>query len=99
MTLLKEPERSKASKGDHSPTLETIVMVESAIKNSNVPPSKVQLWRSLPRKMMYQTFTAVLEYLEASNKIMLDKKGRIVWVAVDNPKLEAFLKASVKLRG
>lgn len=30
---------------------------------------------------------------------MLDEKGRIVWVAVDNPKLEALLKASVKLRG
>jgi hypothetical protein len=59
----------------------------------------MQLWRSLLRKMMYQTFVGVLEYLEASNKIMFDGKGRIVWVAVDNPKLEALLKASVKLRG
>jgi hypothetical protein len=75
------------------------MMVESAIKNSNLPPSRMQLWRSLPRKMMYQTFVGVLEYLEASNKIMFDGKGRIVWVAVDNPKLEALLKASVKLRG
>ena len=75
------------------------MMVESAIKNSNLPPSRMPLWRSLPRKMMYQTFVGVLEYLEASNKIMFDGKGRIVWVAVDNPKLEALLKASVKLRG
>ena len=75
------------------------MMVESAIKNSNLPPSRMQLWRSLPRKMMYQTFVGVLEYLEASNKIMFDGKGRVVWVAVDNPKLEALLKASVKLRG
>jgi len=75
------------------------MMVESAIKNSNLPPSRMQLWRSLPRKMMYQTFVGVLEYLEASNKIMFDGKGRIVWVAVDNPKLEALLEASVKLRG
>ena len=75
------------------------MMVESAIKNSNLPPSRMQLWRSLPRKMMYQTFVGVLEYLEASNKIMFDGKGRIVWVVVDNPKLEALLKASVKLRG
>ena len=74
------------------------MMVESAIKNSNLPPSRMQLWRSLPRKMMYQTFVGVLEYLEASNKIMFDGKGRVVWVAVDNPKLEALLKASVKLR-
>jgi len=39
------------------------MMVESAIKNSNLPPSRMQLWRSLPRKMMYQTFVGVLEYL------------------------------------
>jgi hypothetical protein len=73
-------------------------MVEGAIKESDLPPSKVQLWCSLPRKMMYQTFLGVLRYLEASNKILFDKKGRVVWVAVDNPKLEALLKASVKLR-
>jgi hypothetical protein len=47
---------------------------------------------------MYQTFISVLRYLEASNKIIFDGKSRIVWVAVDNPKLEALLKASVKLR-
>jgi hypothetical protein len=74
-------------------------MVESTIKGSDLPPSRMQLWQSLPRKMMYQTFTGVLDYLEASNKILFDGKGRVVWVAVDNPKLEALLKASVKLRG
>ncbi len=96
--MLKEPHRLKDSSAIHSPTLDTVMMVESAIKNSNLPPSRMQLWRSLPRKMMYQTFVGVLEYLEASNKIMFDGKGRVVWVAVDNPKLEALLKASVKLR-
>ena len=96
--MVKEPHGLKVNPGIHSPTLETIIMVESAIKESDLPPLKVQLWRSLPRKMMYQTFLGVLRYLEASNKILFDGKGRIVWVAVDNPKLEALLKASVKLR-
>ena len=96
--MLKGPHRSKADAAIHSPTLETILMVESAIKDSDLPPSRVQLWRSLPRKMMYQTFLGVLRYLEASNKILFDGKGGIVWVAVDNPKLDALLKASVKLR-
>lgn len=72
-------------------------MAEYAIKESDLSPSRVQLWRSLPRKMMYQTFIGVLRYLEASNKILFDEKGRIVWVAADNPKLEALLKPSVKL--
>jgi hypothetical protein len=96
--LLKEPHGSKVNTAIHSPTLETILMVESAIKESDLPPLKVQLWRSLPRKMMYQTFLGVLRYLEASNKILFDGKGRIVWVAVDNPKLEALLKSSSRLR-
>lgn len=96
--MLKEPHRPSGNAAIHSPTLETILMVESAIKESELPPSKVQLWRSLPRKMMYQTFLGVLRYLEASNKILFDGKGKIVWVAVDNPKLEALLKNSVKLR-
>ena len=83
----------------HSPTLDTILMGESSLKKSNIPPSKVRLWRSLPRKMMYQTFQSVLQYLEASNKIMFDGKGRIVWVAADNPKLEELIRTGVKLRG
>ena len=98
LNMLKEPAHSRSNAAIHSPTLGTILMVESAIKESDLPPSKVQLWRSLPRKMMYQTFLGVLGYLEASNKILFDKKGKVVWVAVDNPKLEALLKASVKLR-
>jgi hypothetical protein len=31
--------------------------------------------------MMYQTFLLILDYLEKSNKIYIDKKdGRIVWI-------------------
>jgi hypothetical protein len=47
--------------------------------------------------MMYQTFVGVLDYLEASNKILFDGKRRIVWVAIDNPKLETLIRMSVKL--
>ena len=74
--MLKESPQQKVSATTHSPTLDSILMVESAIKNSNLPPSKMQLWRSLPRKMMYQTFVGVLDYLEASNKILFDGKVR-----------------------
>lgn len=96
--MLRQTQKSRASLATHSPTLDTVMMVESAIKGSDLPPSKMELWRSLPRKTMYQTFIGVLDYLEASNKILFDGKRRIVWVAVDNPKLEALLKTSVKLR-
>jgi len=83
----------------HSPTLDSILMVERAIKQSNIPPAKVQLWRSLPKRMMYQTFQIILQYLEASNKIMFDGRRRIVWVAVDSPKLEELIRTGVRLRG
>ena len=76
----------------HSPTLETILMVENTIKKSDDYLGKTQLWKALPRKVMYPTFKQILEYLEASKKIIFDKKGKIVWIMPDNPKLKRFLK-------
>jgi len=59
-------------------------MVEETIeKNSGI--GKYQLWKKLPRKMMYQTFLVILDYLEKSNKIVIDNEGKVVWVW--NPKL------------
>ena len=82
----------------HAPNLDTILMVEKAIKESDEYLTRMQLWRSLPKKMQYQTFKTVLGYLEASSKVMLDEDGRIIWVAADNPKLRALFKSSVRLR-
>jgi len=81
----------------HEPNLETILMVEKAIKEAENYPTRTELWRSLPRQIQYQTFKRVLEYLEASNKIAFDDK-RIVWIAADNPKLRRLLETSVKVR-
>lgn len=72
-------------------------MVEKAIKDAVEYPSRMEMWRSLPRKIQYQTFKRILEYLEASNKIVSDK-SRVVWVAADNPKLKKLLEESVKIR-
>ncbi len=62
----------------HSPTLDSILMVEEAAQHMNYP-RKTELWKSLPKKMMYQTFCRIIDYLEASGKIMTDKDGRIIW--------------------
>jgi DNA-binding transcriptional regulator YhcF (GntR family) len=85
------------SKVLHEPQLDTILMVEKAIRDAQEYPSRMELWRSLPRKIQYQTFKRVLEYLEASNKIIFNR-GRVVWVAADNPKLKRLLEESVKVR-
>ena len=81
----------------HEPNLETILMVEKAIKEAENHLTRTQLWKSLPRQIQYQTFKRILEYLEASNKIAFDGK-RILWTAADNPKLRKLLETSVKVR-
>ena len=82
--------KSSVSQYRHSPTLVTVIMVEKAIKESDLPPTRTELWNSLPRKVMYQTFKEILDYLDASGKILFDKKDRIIWVAGENQKLRKF---------
>ena len=73
----------------HSPTLESVLMVEETIRKYSGELGRYQLWRRLPRKMMYQTFQTIINYLEYSNKILIDKQGKIVWIW--NPRLIARL--------
>jgi hypothetical protein len=71
----------------HSPTLNTVVMVEDAIKtwyNSEI--SIPQLKKVLPKQVNHNTLMSILEYLEASNKIAVGLRG-IVWIQNDSPKL------------
>jgi len=64
----------------HSPTLESVIMVEKAIEKYSQECGKYQLWKKLPRKMMYQTFLVILDYLEKSGKIIIAKDGCIIWI-------------------
>lgn len=81
----------------HEPNLKTIMMVEKAIKDARTYPTTKGLWSTLPRKIQYQTLRRVLEYLEASNKIMFNNRT-IIWIAADNRKLKKLLDESVVLR-
>jgi hypothetical protein len=81
----------------HKPSLETVMMVEKTIVDLKEYPTRMVLWRSLPRKVEYQTFEYVLEYLEASGKITFNDK-EIIYTGVDNPKLRALLESSVRVR-
>jgi len=55
----------------HSPTLASILMVEEALEKEEFI-GKYQLWMKLPRKMMYQTFCLIIDYLEKSKKIAIN---------------------------
>ncbi len=72
----------------HYPRLDTVLMVEDAIRRAGDYPSKAKLWRSLPKQVMYPTFQLILTYLAQSNKILIAKDGKIVWIA-GNSKLDA----------
>ena len=80
----------------HEPTLSTLLMIEKTILEADEHYTRTQLWKSLPRKMQYQTFKRALEYLEASGKIA-SNSGHIIYTGINNPKLEAMIKTSVKI--
>ena len=69
----------------HFPQLDTILLVEKSIRDNNGEYKKKALWEELPKKMMYQTFCLIIDYLVYSHKIMIDNEGYIVWI--HNPKL------------
>ncbi len=75
----------------HYPRLDTVLMVEDAIKEADDYPMRMELWRMLPKQVQYQTFKLILDYLEKSNKIIFTKDEKIMWVA-SNPKLEQAIK-------
>ncbi|MFH1637071.1 MAG: hypothetical protein ABIB71_01455 [Candidatus Woesearchaeota archaeon] len=80
----------------HYPKLNTILMVERFIIGNSGEYTRTQLWNKLPQKMIYQTFRLILDYLEISNKITFDVKGKVVWIAVSNKKQKKLLSESVE---
>ncbi len=82
----------------HEPRLDTILMVEKSILTAKSYPTRKELWESLPRKMQYQTFSRILQYLEVSGKILIDEDGQVVWTFPSNDKLKKLLRESTKLR-
>ncbi len=81
----------------HYPRLDTVIMIEDAIRSAKEYPTKAELLRHLPKKVMYQTFNLVLDYLQRSNKIIVTKDGRIVWVFADSEKLRKLMAESKKM--
>ena len=64
----------------HYPNLDTVLMVERFIKSHSGEFKKRALWENLPRKMMYQTFKLLFDYLLESNKIAVDGGGKVGWI-------------------
>jgi len=68
-----------------SPTLDTVLMVEKTIEKYSGEYNRTELWKKLPRKVMWQTYLVVLDYLENINKIGITRDGTLIYLW--NPKL------------
>ncbi|MFH1239655.1 MAG: hypothetical protein V1672_00385 [Candidatus Diapherotrites archaeon] len=79
----------------HYPRLDTVLMIEDAIKNAKDYPKRTELWKKLPKKVMYQTYKIVVDYLIDSRKVMLTKDDKLVWIFADNEKLKKLIEESV----
>jgi hypothetical protein len=72
----------------HSPTLNTVIMVENAIKDARSSIITIpELKRSLPKQVNHNTLKAILSYLEESGKIAFSLKG-ITWIHNTNKNLK-----------
>ena len=81
----------------HSPTLNTILMVEETIKNADESIVTVAyIKKHLPRKVNHNTLMQILEYLEESNKIAVSIKG-ITWIHNNNPNLRKAINEGLEI--
>jgi hypothetical protein len=72
-----------------SPTLETVLMIERTIEEYSGEFNRTEIWKKLPKKVMWQTYLTVLSYLEDINKIAFDRNGTVGYIW--NPKLTKIL--------
>lgn len=81
---------------ERSPTLDTVLMVEKIIEKYSGEFNRTGLWKKLPKKVMWQTFLVILEYLESINKIAFDKEGKIAYIW--NPELARRLRLRKEIK-
>jgi hypothetical protein len=75
----------------HSPTLETVQMVEETIRKAKGVISVADLKRRLPRKVNHNTLKIVLAYLQRSGKVEFAVNG-VVWVFMPREDIAMILK-------
>jgi len=62
------------------PRLDTVLMIEKALMKAGGDYTLRQLWKKLPKKVMWQTYMTTLDYLEYSGKILIDNEKHPIWI-------------------
>ena len=84
-------------KPEHSPTLNTVLMVEDTLKNMEGSIITIaELKRRLPKQVNHNVLKVILEYLEYSNKIAVSLKG-ITWIHNTNLNLRQAIRKGLEL--
>ena len=82
---------------EHSPTLNTVLMVEKVLKNMQESVISIaELKRHLPKQINHNTLKTILIYLEQSNKIAVTMKG-ITWIFNPDPRLRKAIDKGLEL--
>jgi hypothetical protein len=82
---------------EHSPTLNTVIMVENTLQAMEDSTVKVaDLKKALPKQVNHNTLMNILEYLEESNKILVGVRG-ITWIYNRDPKLRKTISQGLEL--
>jgi hypothetical protein len=55
-------------------------MVEKFIDKYSGEYKKTDVFKKLPRKVMWQTFQIIMEYLESIHKVAYDNNGYVVYI-------------------
>ena len=87
---------SDAEKFLHSPTLNTVLMVEETLKNCGELVTVAELKRRLPKQVMHQTLLQILDYLQVSGKILIGTKG-ILWIFTERKELNDLIKRGTEI--
>jgi len=80
----------------HSPTLNTVLMVEDVLKKSQEAIKVAELKRKLPKKIMHSTLMKILDYLQISGKILISTKG-IIWVYMPRDQIERMIEGGIEI--
>ncbi len=79
-----------------SPTLHTVLMIEKTIEKYSGEYNRTELWKKLPKKVMWQTYLVVLDYLETINKIAFDRNNTLAYIW--NPELAKMLSKQKEIK-
>lgn len=62
------------------PRLDTVLMVEKAIYEGKSDLTITRIWHRLPKKVLWTTYTTILDYLQYSGKIIIEEDKTITWL-------------------